>query len=85
MTLSTHLLTTLLLWRSRSLLRRELRDVLMKEPDSVLEDLGYSRAAARAEVSRWFWQPMDVRQRAPMLLRKPYAVKTRTLSFRDAA
>lgn len=43
-------------WRDRMTLRRMLRDELLRQPDSVLTDAGWTRDAARNEASKPFWR-----------------------------
>lgn len=50
------LMRRLPLWRDRRALRRILRDELLPQPDSVLCDAGWSRAAAMAEAAKPFWR-----------------------------
>ncbi|WP_417673356.1 DUF1127 domain-containing protein [Pseudodonghicola sp.] len=44
------------LWWHRLTLRRMLRDELLRHPDSVLSDAGWSRAAALEEAAKPFWR-----------------------------
>lgn len=44
------------IWRRRRTFRRELRNELLPQPDSVLEDAGWTRAEAEAEAQRPFWR-----------------------------
>lgn len=43
-------------WRDRITLRRALRHELLKQPDSVLEDAGWTRSAAQKEAAKPFWR-----------------------------
>ncbi len=45
------------LWRKRLAERRALRQLALFEPDSVLEDSGWSREDARREADTPFWRP----------------------------
>ena len=47
---------TLALWRTRAAERKELRDTLLHEPASVLEDAGWERTALKAEIAKRFWE-----------------------------
>ncbi|MDK3016187.1 hypothetical protein [Pseudodonghicola flavimaris] len=49
-------LSRLMLWRQRRAQRLMLRDDLLRQPDSVLADAGWTRAAARAEAAKPFWR-----------------------------
>jgi len=44
------------LWWHRLTRRRMLREELLPQPDSVLRDAGWSRAAALAEAAKPFWR-----------------------------
>lgn len=50
-------LASLRLWRRRWLQRREMRDLALREPDSVLEDVGISRDEAWRRARTPFWLP----------------------------
>lgn len=43
-------------WRERSIYRKMLRDELLRQPDSVLEDAGVDRKTAEAEARKPFWR-----------------------------
>ena len=43
-------------WLRRWRLRAELRAMLLREPDSVLEDAGFTRLAAQREAHKPFWR-----------------------------
>lgn len=43
-------------WHARYQYRRMLRDDLLPQPDSVLEDAGFNRATAMAEAQKPFWR-----------------------------
>lgn len=45
------------LWRRRWLERREMRDLALRQPDSVLEDAGISREEAWRRARKPFWLP----------------------------
>ncbi|GHG79282.1 DUF1127 domain-containing protein [Pseudodonghicola xiamenensis] len=53
---AAELLHGLKLWRHRWALRRMLRDDLLPQPDSVLQDAGWRRAAALVEAAKPFWR-----------------------------
>ena len=44
------------LWWARIRLRRMLRVELLPQPDSVLQDAGWTRAGAAAEAAKPFWR-----------------------------
>ncbi len=43
-------------WYARYQYRRMLRDDLLPQPDSVLEDAGFNRATAKVEAQKPFWR-----------------------------
>lgn len=49
-------LPRLTLWRARAQLRHMLRSELLPQPDSVLQDAGWTRAEAEAEASKPLWR-----------------------------
>jgi uncharacterized protein YjiS (DUF1127 family) len=42
------------MWAARAVERRAIREML-RQPDSVLADAGWTRAAAVREAGKWFW------------------------------
>ena len=44
-------------WLNRSRMRRDLMDLALRQPDSVLDDAGLTRQVALREASKWFWLP----------------------------
>lgn len=47
-------------WLNRSRMRRDLMDLALRQPDSVLEDAGLTRQVALREASKWFWVPPEL-------------------------
>ena len=55
-----HLLEWVKLWLNRSRMRRDLMDLALRQPDSVLDGAGMTRKAALREASKWFWMPPEL-------------------------
>lgn len=49
----------LAVWAARRKYRAMLRNELLAQPDSVLEDAGFTRSQARIEAHKPFWQTCD--------------------------
>ena len=47
-------------WLNRSRMRRDLMDLALRQPDSVLDDAGLTRQVALREASKWFWIPPEL-------------------------
>lgn len=47
-------------WLNRSRIRRDLMDLALRQPDSVLDDAGLTRQVALGEASKWFWIPPEL-------------------------
>jgi len=47
-------------WLNRSRMRRDLMDLALRQPDSVLDDAGLTRQVALREASKWFWLPPEL-------------------------
>lgn len=50
------ILGTVRVWQGRVKARRDIQRLVLWGPDSVLEDVGITRADAEREARRWFWQ-----------------------------
>lgn len=55
-----HLLGWVKVWLNRSRMRRDLMDLALRQPDSVLDDAGLTRQVASREASKWFWMPPEL-------------------------
>lgn len=47
-------------WLNRSRMRRDLMDLALRQPDSLLDDAGLTRQVALREASKWFWIPPEL-------------------------
>jgi uncharacterized protein YjiS (DUF1127 family) len=51
-----HIQANFKVWSDRHQTRRQLRELLLQDPDRLVSDLGLGMAAAEAESRKWFWQ-----------------------------